>query len=108
MAKKFSQLSAGMSAQAQAQAGKMAEAMLAEMPLNEFREARELSQQVLGEILQMSLPAIAQLEYRTDLYLSTLRRQIEAKGGRLEVVAHFPEGAVKISHFADLEAQERP
>jgi hypothetical protein len=40
---------------------------------------------------------------RTDMYLSMLRSHIEAMGGHLEVVARFPDGAVKISNFSDLE-----
>lgn len=40
---------------------------------------------------------------RTDMYLSTLRSHIEAMGGELEVIARFPDGAVRISNFSDLE-----
>jgi hypothetical protein len=36
------------------------------------------------------------------MYLSTLRSHIEAMGGELDVVARFPDGAVKISNFSDL------
>lgn len=48
-------------------------------------------------------PAIAKMEKRTDMYLSTLGSHIEAMGGQLEVVARFPDGAVKISNFAELD-----
>jgi hypothetical protein len=36
------------------------------------------------------------------MYLSTLRSHIEAMGGQLEVIARFPDGAVKISNFSGL------
>jgi len=36
------------------------------------------------------------------MYLSTLRSHIEAMGGELDVVARFPDGAVRISNFSDL------
>jgi len=42
------------------------------------------------------------MERRTDIYLSTLRSHIEAMGGQLDVIARFPDGAVKISNFAEL------
>ena len=42
------------------------------------------------------------MEKRADLYLSTLRSHIEAMGGELEVIACFPDGAVKISNFTEL------
>jgi hypothetical protein len=37
------------------------------------------------------------------MYVSTLRSHIEAMGGQLEIIARFPDGAVKIGNFADLE-----
>ena len=39
------------------------------------------------------------MEGQTDLYVSTLRRFVEAMGGELRIVAHFPEGNVEISQF---------
>lgn len=45
---------------------------------------------------------MAKLEKRTDVYISTLRGHIEAMGGELDVIARFPEGAVRISNFSDL------
>jgi len=35
---------------------------------------------------------ISRLEKRTDMYLSTLRRYVEAMGGVLEIRAVFPDG----------------
>ncbi len=102
MAHKFSELRARMSPQAQARSGVKAQAMLAEMPLNELRQARGLSQKMLAEVLHVQQPSIAKMEKRTDMYLSTLRSHIEAMGGQLEVVARFPDGVVKISNFCDI------
>ncbi|MBP9931571.1 MAG: XRE family transcriptional regulator, partial [Rhodoferax sp.] len=102
MAKKFSDLRARMTPESQARAEATAQAMLAEMPLNELRQARGLSQKMLAEVLHVQQPSIAKIEKRTDMYISTLRSHIEAMGGQLEVVARFPDGAVKISNFADL------
>lgn len=102
MAKQFAILRSGMSPESQARAQAKAHAMLAEMPLNELRQARGLSQKMLAEVLHVQQPAIAKLEKRTDMYLSTLRSHIEAMGGQLEVVARFPDGAVKISNFSEL------
>jgi hypothetical protein len=36
------------------------------------------------------------------MYLSTLRSHIQAMGGELEIIARFPDGAVKINNFAEL------
>jgi predicted XRE-type DNA-binding protein len=102
MTKKFSELRAKMSPDAMGRAQAKAKAMLDEMPLNELRQARGLSQKMLADVLRVQQPSIAKLEKRTDMYISTLRSHIEAMGGELEVVARFPEGTVKISNFADL------
>lgn len=102
MAKKFADLRAQMTPESRARAEAKAQAMLAEMPLNELRQARGLSQKMLAEVLHVQQPSIAKIERRTDMYISTLRSHIEAMGGRLEVVARFPDGAVKISNFSDL------
>ena len=102
MTKKFTELRAGMTQAAREKADGMARQMLAEMPLNELRQARGLSQKMLAEVLHVQQPAIAKIEKRTDMYISTLRSHIEALGGKLEVVARFPDGAVKISNFSEL------
>lgn len=102
VAKKFSKLRAGMNPAAQERAGAKAKVMLAEMPLNELRQARGLSQKMLAEVLHVQQPSIAKMEKRTDMYLSTLRSHIEAMGGELDIIARFPDGAVKINNFAEL------
>jgi DNA-binding XRE family transcriptional regulator len=102
MAKKFSELRARMSEPARLQADDKAQSMLAEMPLNELRKARGLSQKMLAEVLHVQQPSIAKMEKRTDMYLSTLRSHIRAMGGELELIARFPDGAVQISNLAEL------
>lgn len=102
MARKFSELRAKMSTDSQARADAKARAMLAEMPLNELRQARGLSQKMLAEVLNVQQPSIAKIEKRTDMYISTLRSHVEAMGGQLEVVARFPDGVVKITNFSDI------
>lgn len=76
--------------------------MLAEMALHELRQARERSQEELARALKVGQPAVAKLERRADMYVSNLRRYIEALGGSLEITARFPDGAVTITNFSDL------
>lgn len=102
MTKKFSELRAKMKPDAQQRAEEKAKQLLAEMPLNELRQARGLSQKVLAEVLHVQQPSIAKLEKRTDMYLSTLRTHIQAMGGELDIIARFPDGSVKISNFSEL------
>lgn len=76
--------------------------LLAEMPLHELRRARALTQKDLAETLHVTQPAIAKLEQRADIYVSSLRSYIEAVGGHLRIVAEFPEGEVSITNFSDV------
>jgi hypothetical protein len=40
------------------------------------------------------------MERRTDMYIGTLGKFIEAMGGQLEIRAIFPDGAVRITQFS--------
>ena len=76
--------------------------LLAEMPLHELRRARALTQRELAATLNVNQPAVAKLEQRADVYVSSLRSYIEAVGGKLKIIAEFPEGEVAITNFSDL------
>lgn len=101
MARKFSELRKRMSAGAQARSRDKSAGMLAEMPLHELRRARGLSQQTLATALHIQQPAVAKLEKRTDMYVSTLRNHIRAMGGELEIIARFPDGEIRIENFSE-------
>ncbi len=73
----------------------------ASMLLHEVRQARAMTQQAVGEALDVQQPAVAKLERRTDMYVSNLRSYIEAVGGNLDIVARFPDGCVIITNFSD-------
>jgi DNA-binding XRE family transcriptional regulator len=79
-----------------------AQAMLAELPLQELRQARRLTQEALAKRLGSNQALVSKLERRTDMYVSSLRGYIEGMGGRLEIIARFPDGAVKISQFHEI------
>ena len=80
--------------------------MLTEMPLHELRRARALTQRDLANMLRVNQPAISKLEQRTDVYVSSLRAYIEAVGGKLKIVAEFPEGEVAITNFSEVGEAE--
>jgi transcriptional regulator with XRE-family HTH domain len=99
---KFSELVEKMPAERRARIDQIAGELRAEMDLAQLRTARQLSQAALGEILHVEQPAVAKIERRTDMYVSTLRRFIEAMGGELEITARFPDHDVRITNFSDL------
>ena len=59
-------------------------------------EPGSLTQVELAERLNVSQAAVATIETRTDLLLSTLAKYIRALGGELEVRAVFPEASFNL------------
>lgn len=75
-----------------------------EMTMRELRKARKLTQCEMAKALGIKQEQISRIEQRTDLHISTLRRSVEAMGGRLSLVAEFPDGApVVVSGFAAMK-----
>ena len=99
----FNQLTKGFSADRKRRVAARVIELKADMALHELREAREKSQESLARTLKVGQPAVAKLERRTDMYVSNLRRYIEALGGSLEITARFPEGNVNIINFSELD-----
>jgi len=98
----FKELTKGFSKERTARVAARVSKLKAEMALHELRQARERSQEDLARELKVGQPAVAKLERRTDMYVSNLRRYIEALGGSLEITARFPEGSVSIVNFGEL------
>jgi len=73
-----------------------------EMALHELRQALGVSQEALADKLDVLQPAIAKLERRADIRISSLRKLIEAMGGSLEIRAHFPHGDVTIANYTEV------
>jgi len=71
------------------------------MALDELRAARAMTQAELGHKLGLKQAAISRMERRTDVYVSTLAKFVEAMGGQLEIRVVFPDGTVRISQFSD-------
>ncbi len=107
MAKKFTELRARMSPKARGRATDLTRKMLDEMPLQELRQARALSQEEIARTLHIKQASVSKLERRTDMYIQTLRSYIEAMGGELDITARFPEGSVRINQFEDVQEPDR-
>ncbi len=108
MATKWRTIREKMDPERQERIRKRTEELLAALPLQELRQARALSQQELAEVLGLNQATVSKLERRTDMYLSSLRRFVEAMGGELEISASFPDGRVRIQLFEDLEEEKEP
>ena len=102
MSKPYSILRGKMKPAARKKAAEKTTALLAAMPLQELRHARNLSQEQLARTLSVKQSSVSKLEQRTDMYISTLRNFIKAMGGDLEIIARFPDGSVQIKQFEDI------
>jgi DNA-binding XRE family transcriptional regulator len=82
-----------------------AAALLAEeLSLRELRRAHKLTQVKLAKSLGVRQEQISRLEQRSDLLISTLRGYVEAMGGRLSLVAEFPNRKpVALSGLAEMD-----
>ena len=106
MAKKWETLQAHISPERREANRRAAEQMLAAMPLNELRSARNITQTHLAQLLNINQASVSKMEKRTDMYVSTLRSFVQAMGGELEIKAVFPEGSVQIEQFSTLRKDQ--
>jgi transcriptional regulator with XRE-family HTH domain len=99
MRRNFSDLKARMSPESRARAEARTKEMVADMLLTEVRQLVGLTQEEVAKKLGIKQPTLSRLESQDDMYISTLRRLIEALGGTLEIVVHLPAGDIRIQQF---------
>jgi hypothetical protein len=79
-----------------------------EMSLRDLRTAQKRTQASIADVLGIGQDGVSRLEQRSDLLLSTLRGYVEAVGGHLSLVAHFPDrDPVILSSFNTLSTAPR-
>jgi len=63
-----------------------------DLHLSQLRKARGLTQETMAELLGVSQAEVSKMERRTELYVGTLRKFIEAMNGELVLAARFADG----------------
>jgi transcriptional regulator with XRE-family HTH domain len=106
MTEHFDDLKKRLSPEARKRVDERKDELLDELPLQELRQARELTQRQLADSLGVEQSSVSKMERRTDMYLSTLRSYVEALGGELQVRACFPEGDFVVEQFQNLDSVE--
>ena len=61
-----------------------------ELTLRDLRQAQHLTQERLAELLGVEQENVSRIERRADLLLSTLASYVAAMGGKLRLIAEFP------------------
>ncbi len=69
--------------------------------LSSLRRSRNLMQEQLGDRMDASQAQVAQIERKSDMLLSTLRRYVNALGGELDLVARFPGVSYHLGRLED-------
>ena len=73
--------------------------------LQALRKLAERSQVAMAKELKIKQPSVHKIERQTDLYLSTLRRYVEAAGGTLELRVELPgKGVMHLTGLGELNA----
>jgi len=91
MGRTLKQIKAAMTPEGRAEVDARTAELIAEVEgLKAFRVLAERSQEQIAESLGIKQPSVHKIEKQTDLYLSTLRRFVEAAGGSLELRVELP------------------
>jgi DNA-binding XRE family transcriptional regulator len=73
--------------------------------LKALRQLAERSQEQIAASLGVKQPSVHKIERQADLYLSTLRRFVEAAGGTLELRVELPgKGVLHLTGVGDIAA----
>lgn len=81
------------SPESQARIQEMADNLLLESQLYRIREELQLSQKELAETLGIKQPSLSAIENRGhDLKISTMKKYVEAMGGKLRIDVELPTG----------------
>ena len=75
--------------------------------LKDLRMAGQQTQVELAVAMGIGQDAISRLERRSDMLLSTLRQYVEGMGGKLELVARFPNQSPFVIEQLSVKKKQR-
>lgn len=93
MTKTLQELLAERSLDSQARIQQLAEQLFLENQLYRIREELEISQKELAQTMGIKQPSLSAIENRgNDLKISTMKKYVEAMGGKLRIDVELPTG----------------
>lgn len=98
---KFSELNESLGADRLKKLEATTKTMVAEMLLSEIRRHSGLTQKEVASVLGISQPSLSKIENQDDMQIGTLSKLIQALGGKLEIIAHLPQGDCRLTQFGD-------
>jgi hypothetical protein len=85
-----------------------AELVQEELTLRDLRQAQHLTQERMAVLMGMEQENVSRLERRADLLLSTLSSYVAAMGGKLRLMAEFPNRCPVAISLADITGDAPP
>ena len=93
MTRNLNDMLAQRSSESQQRIVEMADDLLFEVKLQAIREELELTQSQLARNMGISQPSVVAIEQRgSDVKLSTIKRYVEAMGGKMSIDIELPTG----------------
>jgi DNA-binding XRE family transcriptional regulator len=86
-------------------AARTAELVEEELTLRDLRQARHLTQERMAALMGVEQENVSRLERRADLLLSTLSSYVAAMGGKLRLIAEFPNRHPVAIALADIAGE---
>ena len=77
-----------------------------ELTLRDLRQAQHLTQERMAELLGVEQENVSRIERRADLLLSTLASYVAAMGGKLRLIAEFPNRKPVTVALGDLSEKD--
>jgi ABC-type transporter Mla subunit MlaD len=106
MARPYKNLRDRMSPGSRKRSEERARRELLEMNLAEIRKnVAHLTQEQIADLLDRTQATVSALEKREDMLLSSLAEYVRVLGGRLELIARFPDQDIRITQFTDIRGQ---
>jgi predicted N-acyltransferase len=85
-----------------------AELVEEELTLRALRQAQHLTQERMAALMGVEQENVSRLERRADLLLSTLSSYVAAMGGKLRLIAEFPDRHPVAIALADITGTPPP
>lgn len=73
-----------------------------EMTLRDLRSVQQFTQERVAKLLGIEQDSVSRMERRADMLLSTMSSYVEAMGGKLRLVAEFPNRRPYTVRLGDL------
>ena len=103
-------LSPEMRTRVEARTRELIEEIEEEMTLRDLRSVQHLTQKRVAKLLGVEQDSVSRMERRADMLLSTMSSYVEAMGGRLRLVAEFPNRrpyTVKLGELTEKSTKPR-